>query len=56
MLVNNADAKKLVAGWALAEVITHGVLPDAMAEDMTTDLVRGDVATIKTPTLDALSI
>jgi len=48
MMVKNADAQKLVAASALASDRT--VFADAMAEDMTTDL-RGDVATIKTPTL-----
>lgn len=48
MLVKNGDAQKLVAASALASDRT--VFADAMAEDMTTDL-RGDVATIKTPTL-----
>jgi len=48
MMVNNAAAQKLVAAMALASDRT--VFADAMAEDMTTDL-RGEVATIKTPTL-----
>jgi pimeloyl-ACP methyl ester carboxylesterase len=47
-MVKNADGQKLVAASTLSSDRT--VFADAMAEDMTTDL-RGDVATIKTPTL-----
>lgn len=47
-MVKNADAQKLVAASALASDRT--VFANAVAEEMTTDL-RGDVATIKTPTL-----
>jgi pimeloyl-ACP methyl ester carboxylesterase len=47
-MVKNTDAQKLIVESTLASDRT--VFADAMAEDMTTDL-RGDVATIKTPTL-----
>jgi pimeloyl-ACP methyl ester carboxylesterase len=47
-MVKNADAQKLVAASSIASDRT--VFANAMSEDMETDL-RGDVATIKTPTL-----